>query len=77
LGWATPGGKNWAAFAGPGEHKETPPDFLIGIAERRDDYSAAAFLYCRDAQPVPRLKIEQATADISLRTYEKAPPRLF
>ena len=77
FGWATPGAKNWAAFIGPGEHKEMPPDFLIGIAERRDDYSAAAFLYCREAQPVPRLKIDQATADIGLRTYEKAPPRLF
>ena len=45
----------------------------IGIAERTDDYSAAAFLYCRTPQPVPRLDVKAATADLDLRPYEKAP----
>lgn len=73
LGWAVPGAKAWAALMGPEQHKDLPNDFMLGIAERSDDYSAAAFLYCRDPQPVPRLKVQLAAADIGLRNYEKAP----
>jgi hypothetical protein len=29
---------------------EGTPIYAVGIAERQDDYSAAAFVYCRDAQ---------------------------
>jgi hypothetical protein len=47
-----------------------------GLAERRDDYCAAAFVYCREPQPVPRLNIHAALADIALRPYEPAPKTL-
>lgn len=65
-----PAGNGWAFIA---------PDSVggkamyAGIAERRDDYSAAAFVYCRMPQPVPRLNITAACADIGLRPYEHAP----
>jgi hypothetical protein len=29
---------------------EGTPIYAVGISERQDDYSAAAFVYCRDAQ---------------------------
>jgi hypothetical protein len=45
-----------------------------GIAERVDDYSATAFVYCRDPQPVPRVDIASATADLARREYEQASP---
>jgi hypothetical protein len=44
----------------------------VTIAERRDDYSAAAFVYCRDPQPARRLDAKGACADIALLPYEKA-----
>jgi hypothetical protein len=47
-----------------------------GLAERRDDYCATAFLYCREPQPVPRLNIQAALADIGLRPYEPPPKTL-
>jgi hypothetical protein len=56
-----------------GPQFEGTPIYAFGIAERQDDYSAAAFVYCRDAQPVPRLNITAATIDLGLRKYEKAP----
>lgn len=42
-----------------------------GIAERSDDYSAAAFLYCREPQAVPIYSREDAIADIGLFSYEE------
>jgi len=47
------------------------PFSAFTLAERRDDYCAAAFIYCRSPQPVPRLNIKAATADITLREYER------
>jgi hypothetical protein len=47
--------------------------YAFGIAERVDDYCAAAFVYCREPQSVPRLDVKLALADIGLRPYEKAP----
>ena len=44
--------------------------YAAGLAERQDDYSAAAFVYCRMPQPVPRLNIKAAVADIGLFSYE-------
>jgi hypothetical protein len=41
-----------------------------GIAERTDDYCATAYVYCRDPQPVPRLDLDVARADIGRRDYE-------
>jgi hypothetical protein len=44
---------------------------LPGLAERQDDYCATAFVYCRTPQPVPRLNIKSATANIRRMPYEK------
>jgi len=50
----------------------TRPGFIAsGIYERVDDYSAAAFVYCREPQPVPRLDAAAAAADIERKEYEK------
>ena len=45
-----------------------------GIAERIDDYCAAAFVYCRTPQGVPRLDLDLALADIDRLEYEEANP---
>lgn len=44
-----------------------------GIAERVDDCCATAYLYCRRAQPVPRVDVEAALADVGRRPYERPP----
>jgi hypothetical protein len=46
----------------------------FAICERRDDYCATSFVYCRDAQPVPRLDLAAALADIERRPYETPSP---
>jgi hypothetical protein len=52
-----------------------PSPFLgHGIVERIDDYCAVAFTMCRDAQPVPRVDVAAATADLERREYEVANP---
>jgi hypothetical protein len=43
---------------------------VMGIYERVDDYCAAAFVYCREPQGVPRLDVSSAVADIERRDYE-------
>jgi hypothetical protein len=45
-----------------------------GIAERVDDYCATAYVYCLEPQPVPRLDVSTALADIERRSYEVADP---
>ena len=45
-----------------------------GIAERVDDYCAAAFVYCQTPQGVPRLDLSGALADIGRREYERPGP---
>ena len=45
----------------------------FALAERVDDYCAAAFVYTREAQSVPRVNVNDVIADIGLRPYEKAP----
>jgi hypothetical protein len=50
---------------------EGPPFSAFATAERRDDYCATAFVYCLVPQPVPRLDVKAAIADIGLRDYEK------
>ena len=52
------------------------PLHAFAIAERVDDYSAAAFVYAREAQSVPRLDVAGAVADIARRDYEPKPRRL-
>lgn len=49
-------------------------DATFGIHERVDDYCAAAFVYCRTPQAVPRLDISAALADIERRDYERQLP---
>jgi hypothetical protein len=44
---------------------------VYGICERQDDYCATAYVYCRDPQPVPRLDLGLALADIQRRPYEQ------
>jgi hypothetical protein len=56
--------------AGKGWYRDNPAVTAHGLGERVDDYCATAYVYCRDAQPVPRLDLAAATADISRRAFE-------
>jgi hypothetical protein len=47
---------------------------MMGLLERQDDYCATAFVYCRTPQPVPRLNIDSAIANIARMPYEKPTP---
>ena len=61
--------------AGAGWIRRRAPGVLAwGIAERVDDYCATAFVYCREPQPVPRLELPRALADIGRRPYEAPDP---
>jgi hypothetical protein len=61
--------------AGAGWTRRPAPGVLAwGIAERRDDYCATAFTYCREPQPVPRLDLAAALADIARRPFEAPHP---
>jgi hypothetical protein len=46
----------------------------FAICERSDDVCATSFVYCRDAQAVPRLDIAAALADIARREHEQPSP---
>ena len=46
---------------------------VIGLCERSDDYCATAYVYCREPQPVPRIDLAAARADLERRPYEAAP----
>ncbi|OAI40447.1 hypothetical protein AYO38_01110 [bacterium SCGC AG-212-C10] len=59
--------------AGPG-WSPRPGVLGAGIAERVDDYSAAAFVYTREPQAVPRLDVAAAVADIERKEYERPGP---
>ena len=43
----------------------------FALAERVDDYCAAAFVYARWPQSVARVDVARAVVDIALRPYEK------
>ncbi len=61
--------------AGEGWHRDVAPGILAwGIAERVDDYSATAFVYCLEPQPVPRVDIDAVLADIERRDFESPLP---
>ena len=61
--------------AGAGWTMSPQPGWLArGIAERVDDYSAAAFVYCAEPQPVPRVNLGEAVADIERKGYEAPHP---
>jgi hypothetical protein len=51
-----------------------PARVIWGIAERVDDYCATAFVYCTEPQPVRRVDVSSAIADIARRDYEVADP---
>lgn len=62
-------------LAGNGWFEPAPPGVAgMGLFERVDDYSAAAFVYCADIQPVPRVDPAAAAADLERRDYEHADP---
>jgi hypothetical protein len=44
-----------------------------GLAERVDDFCATAYVYCTTAQPVARVDVAAALADIGRRDYEARP----
>lgn len=58
--------------AGAGWQFDPSPGVIArGIAERVDDYCAAAFVYCTQPQSVPRVSLAAALADITRKTYER------
>jgi hypothetical protein len=57
--------------AGAGWQRSSRDRFLAwGVCERVDDYCATAFVYCRTPQPVPRVDVAAAVADIARRPHE-------
>ena len=72
--------EEFAAFAadhpaaGYGWTKEFAGLEAMGLHERVDDYSAAAFFYLRTVQSVVRLDVDGARADLDRRDYERADP---
>jgi hypothetical protein len=50
------------------------PVLAHGIVERVDDYCATSYVVCAEAQPVPRLDLAAALADIARRDYERPHP---
>ena len=58
-------GEGWVRDMVPGLH-------AWGIAERVDDYCATAYVYCTRPQPVARVDVAAAVADIERRPYEVA-----
>ena len=46
----------------------------LGIAERSDDYCATAFVMCAEQQPVSRVDVAAAVADIGRLPYEQPSP---
>jgi hypothetical protein len=51
--------------------RETRALDAFGICERQDDVCATAYLYLRDPQPVPRLDLSAALADLARRPWER------
>jgi hypothetical protein len=61
--------------AGSGWYEiEKGPLEAFAVCERQDDYCATAFVYCRDPQPVARVDLATATADLARREYETPSP---
>jgi Protein of unknown function (DUF2961) len=60
--------------AGGGWRRGIPGVEALGIHERVDDYSAAAFFYCRSPQPVDRLDVGAACADLGRLAHERVDP---
>ncbi|HUR78065.1 MAG TPA: glycoside hydrolase family 172 protein [Acidimicrobiales bacterium] len=61
-------GTGWMKFA------NAPGILGFGICERSDDYCATAFVMCAQPQPVARVQLDDAIADIERRDYEDRLP---
>ncbi len=61
-----PAGAGWL----PGFHDQM---LAWGIAERVDDVCATAYVYCTQAQPVPRVDVDAAVADLARLDHEPRP----
>ncbi len=62
-------------LAGTGWFEPTPSGLGgIGLFERVDDFSAAAFVYCREPQAVAPVDVAAAIADLDRREYETRDP---
>ena len=46
----------------------------FALCERVDDYCATAFVMCREVQPVPRVDVDVAIADVARFSYETPSP---
>ena len=46
----------------------------MGLFERVDDYSAAAFVYLTECQPASPVDVAAATADLTRREFERPDP---
>jgi Protein of unknown function (DUF2961) len=60
--------------AGDGWLRGLPGIEALGLHERVDDYCAAAFFYCRTPQPVVRLDVDGASADLGRLAHERPDP---
>ena len=60
--------------AGHGWLRTVPGIEAMGLHERVDDYSAAAFFYCRTPQAVDRLDVDAARADLDRLGHERPDP---
>ena len=57
--------------AGSGwRHLGKPWGEWFAVCERVDDYCATAYVYCDDVQPVPRVDVQVATADVGRLPFE-------
>ncbi len=66
---------NTNPLAGNGWFQPVPAGVAgMALFERVDDYSAAAFVYCVDAQPVARVDVAAACADLQRGEHEPADP---
>jgi hypothetical protein len=57
-----------------GWHDGIPGMLAVALSERVDDYCAAAFVYVREPQAVPRLDVDAATRDLARLPTESPLP---
>lgn len=58
--------------AGSGwRHLGKPWGEWFAVCERVDDYCATAYVYCQQVQPVPRVEVTAAVADVGRLAYER------
>ncbi|MDO9173379.1 MAG: hypothetical protein Q7V62_01160, partial [Actinomycetota bacterium] len=58
--------------AGSGwRHLGKPWGEWFAVCERVDDYCATAYVYCQQVQPVPRVEVAAAVADVGRLAYER------